>query len=164
MSRETQEKSLSTADLVAGTRTPSAEAQARTASEKTHDDPRNVPPATATREADMMPSDAGPSSNTSSSSAQAEHEQLAALFPTDRAEDFRSRWDAVQIGFVDDPKQAVQKADELVAQVMKSLAESFARQRSSIEADVGKDDQASTEHLRVALRSYRSFFQRLLSL
>lgn len=93
-----------------------------------------------------------------------EDEALAALFAQDVAHDFRSRWDAVQIGFVDDPRRAVQQADELVAQVMKSLAETFAQQRTSIEADVGQADQASTENLRVALRRYRSFFQRLLSL
>jgi hypothetical protein len=91
-------------------------------------------------------------------------EPLAELFPEDAAAGFRSRWDAVQIGFVDDPKQAVKQADELVAQVMKSLAESFSRQRSTIEgaADAGND--ASTESLRIALQRYRSFFHRLLSL
>jgi hypothetical protein len=95
---------------------------------------------------------------------EAQDQQLAALFPAETAEAFRSDWDAVQIGFVDDPGKAVQQADELVAKVMKSLAESFAKQRASIEADVGQDDQASTENLRVALRRYRSFFERLLSL
>ena len=92
-----------------------------------------------------------------------QHEPLAELFAGDAAKAFRSRWDAVQIGFVDDPKQAVKQADELVAQVMKSLAESFSRQRSTIEGDVG-GNEASTENLRVALQRYRSFFQRLLSL
>jgi hypothetical protein len=96
--------------------------------------------------------------------ASAHGEPLAELFPTGVAQDFRSRWDAVQIGFVDDPKKAVKQADELVAQVMRSLADNFSRQRASIESDVGGSDQASTENLRLALRSYRSFFQRLLSL
>jgi hypothetical protein len=91
-------------------------------------------------------------------------EQLAALFATDVAGDFRSRWDAVQIGFVDDPKQAVRQADELVAQVMKSLAESFSSERARIESQLEQADSASTENLRMALRRYRSFFQRLLSL
>jgi hypothetical protein len=96
--------------------------------------------------------------------ARQDQEQLAALFEADVSQDFRQRWSDVQIGFVDDPQRAVQKADELVAQVMKSLAESFARQRASIEADVGGADQKSTENLRVALRRYRSFFERLLTL
>jgi len=91
-------------------------------------------------------------------------EALAALFLAPVAEDFRRRWDAVQIGFVDDPRQAVRSADELVAQVMSSLAETFAEQRAGIEAGVDPGDQANTENLRVALQRYRSFFQRLLSL
>ena len=91
-------------------------------------------------------------------------EQLAALFPPEVAADFRHRWDEVQIGFVDDPRQAVQHADELVAKVMKSLAASFAEQRAQLEASLGRGEQANTEDLRVALRGYRSFFQRLLSL
>ena len=95
---------------------------------------------------------------------QHEREELAALFTPELAGDFRSRWDAVQIGFVDDPKQAVKQADELVAQVMKSLAESFSRQRSTIEGAAQGDNEASTESLRVALQRYRSFFHRLLSL
>jgi hypothetical protein len=95
---------------------------------------------------------------------EADDEQLAALFPSETAEGFRADWDAVQIGFVDDPRKSVRQADELVASVMKTLAESFASQRISIETDVGQDEQASTENLRVALRRYRSFFERLLSL
>jgi hypothetical protein len=91
-------------------------------------------------------------------------EQLAPLFASDVAGEFRSRWDAVQIGFVDDPKQAVRQADELVAQVMKSLAESFSSERARFESQLEQKDSASTENMRVALRRYRSFFQRLLSL
>lgn len=87
----------------------------------------------------------------------------APLFSADVAQGFRSRWDATQIGFVDDPQQAVQQADELVAQVMKSLAQSFAEERARVEARM-HGDSVSTEDLRVALQRYRSFFQRLLSL
>ena len=86
------------------------------------------------------------------------------LFPPDMAGDFRSRWDAVQIGFVDDPRKAVREADELVAQVMKNLADSFANERTRLESQMGQDGGASTEDLRVALQRYRSFFHRLLSL
>jgi hypothetical protein len=91
-------------------------------------------------------------------------EQLAPLFVSDVADGFRSRWDEVQIGFVDDPRQAVRQADELVAQVMKSLAQSFSNERANLEGQLEQQDSASTENLRVALRRYRSFFQRLLSL
>jgi hypothetical protein len=88
-------------------------------------------------------------------------ERLAPLFLPQMAQNFKERWDEVQIGFVDDPTQAVRRADELVAQVMKNLAETFAEERANLESQM---DQGDTEQLRVALRRYRSFFQRLLSL
>jgi hypothetical protein len=91
-------------------------------------------------------------------------EKLEALFAPDAAQGFRTRWDEVQIGFVDDPKKAVRQADELVAQVMQSLAQTFAHERTRLEAQLNDTNRESTENLRVALRRYRSFFQRLLSL
>ncbi len=90
--------------------------------------------------------------------------RLAPLFPPDTADDFRARWTAVQTSFVDDPKEAVRQGDELVAQVMKNLADTFARERSQLEAHIEHSDKATTEDLRVALRRYRSFFERLLTL
>jgi hypothetical protein len=64
---------------------------------------------------------------------------------------------------VDSPREAVQKADELVATVIKRLAEVFADERAKMEADWTKGNDVSTEDLRQALRRYRSFFDRLLS-
>ncbi len=96
--------------------------------------------------------------------ATAASEKLEPLFAPELARDYRSRWAAVQSGFVDDPKRAVQQGDELVAQMMKSLAESFAAERTKLEAQLGQTGDASTETLRVSLRRYRSFFERLLSL
>jgi hypothetical protein len=93
-----------------------------------------------------------------------EAQALAALFAPDAAQGFRSQWDEVQIAFVDDPRKAVRDADELVAQVMKSLAETFANERARLESELQQTDKGSTENLRIALQRYRSFFQRLLSL
>lgn len=98
------------------------------------------------------------------STVNSEEGQLSPLFLADAAAVFRSRWDAVQIGFVDDPKQAELQADELVAQVMKSLAETFSSERAKIEDQSNETGDTTTENLRIALRRYRSFFQRLLSL
>jgi len=86
------------------------------------------------------------------------------LFPEEVGNDFRSKWDKVQTGFVDEPRQAVQQADELVAQAIKRLAESFAEERNRLERQWDRGDEVSTEDLRVALQTYRSFFQRLLSI
>jgi hypothetical protein len=92
-----------------------------------------------------------------------DRDDLEPLLPTDVAEDFRRGWDAVQIGFVDDPRQAVRNADELVNRVLRSLSETFTGERSRVEAQVAQADPISTEDLRVAMRRYRSFLHRLLS-
>ncbi len=102
-------------------------------------------------------------SNRSGGGARRE-EQLAPLFTSEAAADYRSRWDIVQRGFVDDPRQAVRLGDELVAQVMQNLAETFSRERTALESQMDQPDKASTETLRIALRRYRSFFERLLSI
>ena len=94
----------------------------------------------------------------------ADDEQLAALFPPEAANHFREQWHQVQSSFVDDPRQAVRQGDELVAQVMKSLAESFANERARLEGQLDQRSEASTENLRLAFRRYRSFFERLLSM
>ena len=85
------------------------------------------------------------------------------LFPTTDAETFRSRWTEVQTGFVDEPRHAVEQADGMVAEMMKQLAEVFADERSKLEEQWSRGDDISTEDLRQALRRYRSFFDRLLS-
>jgi len=75
----------------------------------------------------------------------------------------RSRWDDVQAAFVDDPKECVQKADTLVAEVVEQLTNGFSEARSRLEAQWSRGEEASTEDLRLALKRYREFFQRLLS-
>jgi hypothetical protein len=90
-------------------------------------------------------------------------EPNAPLFAANDTQEFRSRWEKIQIGFVDEPRKAVEQADELVASTIKRLAEMFAGERQKLEAEWDKNDNVSTEDLRVALRRYRSFFDRLLS-
>jgi hypothetical protein len=84
---------------------------------------------------------------------------LPPLFSAEVAQTFRARWDATQTNFVDDPRKAVLEADELVEQMIKTLAQSFAQERAR-----QMNETASTENMRVALRRYRSLFQRMLSL
>ena len=90
-------------------------------------------------------------------------EEHAPLFQEDEGRGFRSRWEAIQTGFVDEPRAAVEQADALVAEVMKRLAEVFANERTTLEQQWGKGENVSTEDLRIALKRYRSFFERLLS-
>lgn len=86
------------------------------------------------------------------------------MFAGAEAAGYRTQWDAIQTGFVDEPRKAVQEADALVSLVIKRLSEVFGDERASLERQWGKGDEISTEDLRVALRRYRSFFERLLAL
>ncbi|HKC23766.1 MAG TPA: hypothetical protein VKF32_03440, partial [Thermoanaerobaculia bacterium] len=86
------------------------------------------------------------------------------LFVHEETDELRSRWMEIQTRFVDDPRQTVQEADALVAGTMKRLAEIFAGERSNLEAQWSRGDEVGTEDLRQAMRRYRSFFDRLLSI
>jgi|SRR5579863_7633860 len=96
--------------------------------------------------------------------AVATDEQATPLFSPDEAKEFRARWDSIQGGFVDEPRRAVEQADGLVAGAMKRLAETFANERAKLEGQWDREESVSTENLRLALRRYRSFFGRLLSI
>ena len=85
------------------------------------------------------------------------------LFVAADADGYRTRWGAIQTGFVDEPRRAVEEADALVAEVVKRLAEGFAGERQKLEGEWEKNEQVSTEDLRQAMRRYRSFFERLLN-
>ena len=90
-------------------------------------------------------------------------EEMSPLLPADKTEEFRSRWNDIQAGFVDEPRRAVENADALVAEVMQHLAQTFADERQKLESQWGRGDDVSTEDLRIGLQRYRSFFSRLLS-
>ena len=91
-------------------------------------------------------------------------EATAPLFANEDASGYRSRWGAIQTGFVDEPRKAVEEADTLVAEVMKRLAEVFAEERQQLESQWERSDEVSTEDLRQAMQRYRAFFERLLSI
>ncbi len=89
-------------------------------------------------------------------------EQHTPLFAGHEAQQFRSRWSDIQAGFVDEPRRAVEQADSLVAEAMQRLAQVFADERSRLEQQWDRGGETNTEELRLALRRYRSFFDRLL--
>jgi hypothetical protein len=106
---------------------------------------------------------AGTARSLGAAAAPALDDTAAPLFSAEEAKDFRARWDAIQVNFVDEPRQVVEQADSLVAATMKRLAEMFAAERTKLEGQWDRGDNVSTEELRLALRRYRSFFGRLLS-
>ena len=84
------------------------------------------------------------------------------LFADQRAQEYGARWESVKACFVDEPRQAVGQADQLVSEVLDELQELFHTQRQSLEKGLD-NEQTTTEDLRNALHRYRSFFDRLLS-
>lgn len=139
---------LSTADMAAAARRPQAEAPSTTA--QIQDDAVPIEPQAQVPEM--------------SAAAMQSAAEPASLLAADETQAFRSRWEATQISFVDEPRQSVEQADGLVAEVMQRLAEMFAEERDKLEGQWNRGDDVSTEDLRLALRRYRSFFDRLLSM
>ncbi|HEU4641842.1 MAG TPA: hypothetical protein VFS44_05245 [Gemmatimonadaceae bacterium] len=86
------------------------------------------------------------------------------LLASDVVSRFREQWTDIQAGFVDEPRRAVERADGLVAEAIKRLAESFANERAKLEGQWDRGGDVSTEDLRQALQRYRSFFSRLLAI
>jgi hypothetical protein len=119
-----------------------------------------VPPATIDQRNMQTARETGETQNTLAPSRTVEANPL---FPDDELHNFRARWDQVQTSFVDEPRQAVEQADSLVANVVKRIAEQFAAERANLENQWAQGDNVSTEDLRQALRRYRSFFDRLLT-
>ncbi|MEV6238935.1 hypothetical protein [Lentzea sp. NPDC051838] len=83
-------------------------------------------------------------------------EQRTEQRPSSRLED---EWQAVQYEFVDDPKAAVRKADDLVTRAIEELT---TRHRSLAKQLEGNGDP-QTEDLRLALHRYRELFKSLVA-
>jgi hypothetical protein len=92
-----------------------------------------------------------------------DRDSLEPLFAPDRTAELRERWHTLQARFVDDPRETVEEADSLVAELLQELAQGFSDARGKLEGQWSEGDDVSTEDLRVTLQRYRSFFERLLS-
>ena len=110
------------------------------------------------------PVDEQPVENRTAASMNEEDERLVALFEDEESSKFRTHWLNIQNKFVDNPRESVREADELVASVLKSVTMSFHNRRSSLEKEWNSGGNVSTEDMRLALKRYRSFFDRLLTL
>jgi hypothetical protein len=92
-----------------------------------------------------------------------DNERTSPLLVEDELQDYGARWKSIQVRFVDDPRGTVKEADELVAELMARLSQSFGDTRAALESQWEREGDASTEDLRMAMRRYRSFFIRLLA-
>ncbi len=127
--------------------------------------PATPPPRSA--EADEAEVDGGeaqaPSAGNALASADATPTpRSGALLATD-AEAVRRQFLDIQAGFVDEPRQAVEQASELVDALHQKVLESLHAEREQLD-DSLTGDEPTTEDLRVALRAYRAYVDRLLGL
>jgi hypothetical protein len=77
------------------------------------------------------------------------------------ADGIRNRFVDIQAGFVDEPRQAVEEAGRFVDELLQQVADNLREQRAQL---AGVTDEGSTEDLRLALRAYRQFVDRILGL
>jgi hypothetical protein len=130
------------------------------------DEPKGkVGPSEERRSADLRAGEQVQEKKEGSHSTETASEEPSRLFSQEETARFRSRWDTIQTGFVDEPQRAVKQADGLVTEVINRLAQVFAEERAKLEAqfDQTQNRGQSTEDLRLALRHYRAFFGRLLA-
>ncbi|SEG82545.1 hypothetical protein SAMN05444920_10557 [Nonomuraea solani] len=85
------------------------------------------------------------------------------LFDQDPTE-VQARWRDLQASFVDDPGQAVERADGLVGEVVESLTNTLTTRTNTLRDSWKGAENSDTEQLRLALRDYRSVLERLLAL
>jgi hypothetical protein len=85
----------------------------------------------------------------------------SALLGSLDADATRARFLDIQAGFVDEPRQAVQEAERFVDDLVQSLVTALEAERSKLKETI---EDGSTEDLRLALRGYRAFVDRLLNL
>jgi hypothetical protein len=115
---------------------------------------------TADRRDETSPTDGRAVTDASSSQQRDANEPLLSA---DDGRAFQQRWEKIQVSFVDEPQASVRDADSLVAELMQTLASTFAEERSRLEDEWERGAEVSTEDLRQALQHYRSFFRRLLT-
>ena len=84
------------------------------------------------------------------------------LLNREESENFRNRWNEIQGKFVDEPRSAVEQADELVTEVIELITQMFNNEHRSLEAQWNEGNDVTTEDLRIALQRYRSFFNNLV--
>ncbi|HEV8648242.1 MAG TPA: hypothetical protein VG276_02310 [Actinomycetes bacterium] len=112
-----------------------------------------------------VPDDASspPATDLATAQAAAPAAAVATLLASVDAESVRRQFLDIQAGFVDEPRQAVQQAGELVDDLVRQVTQSLTAERERLQADLSADT-TSTEDLRLALRAYRAYVDRLLGL
>jgi hypothetical protein len=88
---------------------------------------------------------------------------VAAFWELEVVDGYRDRWQQIQLQFIDDPRYAAERSQELVNDVVQELVSALTRRREDLHRwrAAQLDD---TEELRVAVRRYRDLLDKLLAL
>ena len=85
------------------------------------------------------------------------------LLDTETTERLRKRWRDMQLRFVDDPAGALGEARGLVDEAVQTLTTALTEQRGRLDDDGGTGtDTGETERIRLTIRRYRDFLDRVL--
>ena len=94
---------------------------------------------------------------------QSEQQAKERFFSPEQENQFRSRWNEIQIEFVSDPWKSAEDANKLISDMVQTLEKQLSDRRTNLEQG-WQQGKPSTEDLRVAIGHYRSFFDRLLAI
>lgn len=90
-------------------------------------------------------------------------QHVGPLFDQD-PQQLQARWRELQSTFVDDPREAVERADGLVDEVVTTLTSTLTSRTTGLRDRWKNTEENDTEQLRLALREYRDVLERLLTL
>ena len=71
--------------------------------------------------------------------------------------DFHRRFDQLQSDFIEEPREAVKKAERLIEEMLDHVVKSTRERMQSMRRDTG--DTADTEQLRLTMQRYREFIR-----
>jgi hypothetical protein len=86
-----------------------------------------------------------------------------AFWDDDAVRHFRAAWHEVKAEFVDDPVTALTRAHDLLTDAVNELTESLLAERDELDPLRGRATP-DTESMRMAMRGYREFLERILAL
>ncbi|MFD0517178.1 hypothetical protein [Paractinoplanes durhamensis] len=86
-----------------------------------------------------------------------------AFWDDDATRHFRAAWHEVKAEFVDDPERALTRAHDLLTDAVNELTEALLAERDELDPLRG-NSTPDTESMRMAMRGYREFLDRILAL
>ncbi len=138
---------------------------ARTDADRAEDEPVEAVPTEDAGMVDDRPMTVEPDTTaTEAAPGDVDVAPVADLWPGEKIEALRERWREVQLHFVDDPRSAAAEADSLVVEAIQTLTAALDEQRTDLAGWRRESGDEDTEHLRVAVRRYRTFLDKVLAL